>query len=184
MEKLRSVDAGAGEGFYAAPDFRGLRRLMLARHRRGFWIHRFVPSLRPTRRLRFSWVVAGLGNVGVGAYVVVERSWFDRQGELCAQARVGPPIMVSTKSLPRTRAEGAMQLAQSLDRMSFPAHPETPGIPITTIAVDQCRYIIDDHVFPAVCCGARTPRASSWCDEHARIVFTPTGLTFMRQRGR
>ena len=50
--------------------------------------------------------------------------------------------MVATKPLPRTRAEGAMQLAQSLDRMSFPAHPETPGIPITTIGVDQCRYII------------------------------------------
>jgi hypothetical protein len=49
-----------------------------------------------------------------------------------------------SKALP----EGAMQLAQSLDRMSFPAHPETPGIPITTIGLDQCRYIIDDHVFP------------------------------------
>ena len=92
--------------------------------------------------------------------------------------------MVTTKPLPRTRAEGAMQLAQSLDRMSFPAHSETPGIPITTIGVDQCRYIIDDHVFPAVCCGAGPRRASSWCAEHARIVFTPMGLTFMRQRGR
>jgi hypothetical protein len=44
------------------------------------------------------------------------------------------------------------------------------------VGVSQCRFIVDDGVVPALCCGRITPANSSWCDAHLRIVYTPEGL--------
>ena len=47
---------------------------------------------------------------------------------------------------------------------------------IIDVGPNQCRFIVDDGVMPALCCGGRTPLGSSWCADHLRIVFTPEGL--------
>jgi hypothetical protein len=44
----------------------------------------------------------------------------------------------------------------------------------------QCRFIVKDGIVPAICCGAPTPLASSWCDGHLRIVFTSERLRSQR----
>jgi hypothetical protein len=46
----------------------------------------------------------------------------------------------------------------------------------------QCRFIVEDGIVPAICCGAPAPLGSSWCDEHLRIVFTSEGLRSQRER--
>jgi hypothetical protein len=92
--------------------------------------------------------------------------------------------MATTNAKPKSRAEGARQLARSLDQMRSCSDPNAVGVPITEVGFAQCRFIINDAVFPALCCGAGTTRASSWCEYHARVVFTPTGLTYIRQRSR
>ncbi len=37
----------------------------------------------------------------------------------------------------------------------------------------QCRYIVSDSPREAVCCGARTPENSSWCEDLRLLVFVP-----------
>ena len=37
----------------------------------------------------------------------------------------------------------------------------------------QCRYIVSDSPRDAVCCGARTPENSSWCEYHRQLVYVP-----------
>jgi hypothetical protein len=56
----------------------------------------------------------------------------------------------------------------------------TPAIPITEVGVSQCRFIVEDSDFPALCCGAPTPVRSSWCEGHRRIVYTPDGQKWLR----
>ncbi len=56
------------------------------------------------------------------------------------------------------------------------------AVSILAAGPHQCRFIVEDGVVPAICCGAPTPVASSWCNEHLRIVFTSEGLRFQRER--
>jgi hypothetical protein len=60
--------------------------------------------------------------------------------------------------------------------MSAPTLAE-PSQQLRTSLLDvrarQCRYIVSDSPREAVCCGARTPENSSWCDYHRQRVYVP-----------
>jgi hypothetical protein len=91
-------------------------------------------------------------------------------------------VMSTTKTQPKSRAEGARQLARLLDEISSYSASDVPGVSIIDVGSGQCRFIIDDGAFPAICCGARARCPSSWCDRHAEIVFTPTGRSYFERR--
>jgi hypothetical protein len=73
------------------------------------------------------------------------------------------------RSKPKTVAEGKEQLSSSLARMASTS-VGSGGIPITEVGFGQCRFVIDDRNFPAVCCGAPT-LGGSWCAQHRALVF-------------
>src|SRR5919112_2910189 len=73
------------------------------------------------------------------------------------------------RSKPKTIAEGKEQLSSSLARMAS-APVAGKGIPITEVGFGQCRFVIDDRSFPAVCCGEPT-LGGSWCAQHRALVF-------------
>ena len=72
------------------------------------------------------------------------------------------------RSKPKTSAEGKEQLSSSLARMA--SAPGGRGVPITEVGFGQCRFVIDDRSFPAVCCGEPT-LGGSWCAQHRALVF-------------
>jgi hypothetical protein len=37
----------------------------------------------------------------------------------------------------------------------------------------QCRFIVSEEVWDAICCGAPTAEGSSWCAWHRRLVYVP-----------
>src|SRR5829696_4664124 len=73
------------------------------------------------------------------------------------------------RSKPKTIAEGKEQLSSSLARMASTS-ASGGGIPITEVGFGQCRFVIDDRTFPAVCCGEPT-LGGSWCAQHRALVF-------------
>ena len=77
----------------------------------------------------------------------------------------------------------ALELFSTLQaRLRSASRERNYAVSILDAGPNQCRFILDDASVPALCCGAITPAASSWCEEHLRIVFTPDGLR--SQRGR
>lgn len=74
-----------------------------------------------------------------------------------------------TRSKPKTSAEGQEQLSSSLARMAL-APVASKRVPITEIGFSQCRFIVDDRTFPALCCGEPT-LGGSWCAQHRALVF-------------
>jgi hypothetical protein len=92
--------------------------------------------------------------------------------------------MVIARTKPKSIADGKRQLTASLARMSAGRGPAALAVPITEIGVAQCRFIVDDKAFPAVCCGASTLVGSSWCEAHKRIVYTPDGLKWLHAGSR
>ena len=64
------------------------------------------------------------------------------------------------RSKPKTSAEGKEQLSSSLARMASTS-TTGGGIPITEVGFGQCRFVIDDRSFPALCCGEPT-LGGSW----------------------
>jgi hypothetical protein len=79
------------------------------------------------------------------------------------------------RSKPKTIAEGKEQLSSSLARMAS-APVASKRVPITEIGFGQCRFIVEDRSFPALCCGEPT-LGGSWCPQHRALVFVrvPTG---------
>jgi hypothetical protein len=73
------------------------------------------------------------------------------------------------RSKPKTSAEGQEQLSHSLARMAS-APIAGRRVPITEIGFGQCRFVIDDRSFPALCCGEPT-LGGSWCAQHRALVF-------------
>jgi hypothetical protein len=86
--------------------------------------------------------------------------------------------MRAPQSKPKTRNEGERQLATSLARLAAEGGSER-SVPLTELGEAQCRFIVDDRTVPALCCGCPTPRGSSWCEHHKRIVYTPAGLNWL-----
>jgi hypothetical protein len=73
------------------------------------------------------------------------------------------------RSKPKTSAEGQEQLSNSLARMaSTPV--ASKRVPITEVGFAQCRFVVDDRSFPALCCGEPT-LGGSWCAQHRALVF-------------
>jgi hypothetical protein len=73
------------------------------------------------------------------------------------------------RSKPKTSAEGQEQLSNSLARMAS-APAASKRVPITEIGFAQCRFVVDDRSFPALCCGEPT-LGGSWCAHHRALVF-------------
>jgi hypothetical protein len=73
------------------------------------------------------------------------------------------------RSKPKTSAEGQEQLSSSLARMAS-APTASKGIPITEVVFGQCRFVVDDRTFPALCCAEAT-LGGSWCAHHRALVF-------------
>jgi hypothetical protein len=73
------------------------------------------------------------------------------------------------RSKPKTSAEGQEQLSTSLARMAS-APVASRRVPITEIGFAQCRFVVDDRNFPALCCGEPT-LGGSWCAQHRALVF-------------
>lgn len=46
---------------------------------------------------------------------------------------------------------------------------EPGSVPLLQARDGQCRFILRQN--PAICCGAPTSEASSWCDCHRAIVY-------------
>jgi hypothetical protein len=46
------------------------------------------------------------------------------------------------------------------------------GAFLTEVGPGECRYIVDDEVFPALCCAAPTRPGTSWCELHCKVVYT------------
>ncbi len=83
------------------------------------------------------------------------------------------------RSKPKTSAEGKEQLSSSLARMASTSGAGR-GIPITEVGFGQCRFVIDDRSFPALCCGEPT-LGGSWCAQHRALVFVRVAV---QQNGR
>jgi hypothetical protein len=46
--------------------------------------------------------------------------------------------------------------------------------PLLAIGPNRCRFIVSDSTRDAICCGAPTQSdLSSWCADHARVVYEP-----------
>jgi hypothetical protein len=45
--------------------------------------------------------------------------------------------------------------------------------PLLKVSSRQCRFIVSESTRNAICCGAPTADASSWCPWHQQVVFTP-----------
>ena len=73
------------------------------------------------------------------------------------------------RSKPKTSAEGQEQLSNSLARMAS-APVASRRVPITEVGFAQCRFVVDDRSFPALCCGEPT-LGGSWCAQHRALVF-------------
>jgi hypothetical protein len=73
------------------------------------------------------------------------------------------------RSKPKTSAEGQEQLSNSLARMAS-APVASKRVPITEIGFAQCRFVVEDRTFPALCCGEPT-LGGSWCAHHRALVF-------------
>ena len=65
--------------------------------------------------------------------------------------------------------------------------PSTPlkgkGTTLIKAGFRQCRYIISETYFPAICCGAPT-NGGSWCDEHQARVFVRSSVRPLRPEQR
>jgi hypothetical protein len=46
------------------------------------------------------------------------------------------------------------------------------GAFLTEVGPGECRYIVNDEVFPALCCAAPTRPGTSWCELHCKVVYT------------
>jgi hypothetical protein len=82
----------------------------------------------------------------------------------------------------KSEAEALDHLSTLEGRLRSASAARVHAVSILEAGPHQCRFIVDDGIVPALCCGALTPAASSWCEEHLRVVFTPEGLR--SQRGR
>jgi hypothetical protein len=92
--------------------------------------------------------------------------------KLACMARTSP------KSVTETQA-----LFSSLNaRLRAASWERSHAVSILDAGPHQCRFIVKDGIVPAICCGAPTPLASSWCNEHLRIVFTAEGHRLQRAR--
>jgi hypothetical protein len=87
-------------------------------------------------------------------------------------ARVGP------------RSDEAVRLlfATLQARLHTASSERSCAVSLLDVGTNQCRFIVDDGVVPALCCGGATPVNSSWCDSHLQIVYTPEG--FQKMGGR
>jgi hypothetical protein len=77
---------------------------------------------------------------------------------------------------PKTDAEVRLQFSTLQARLRSASTERSRAVSLLDVGPYQCRFIVDDGVVPALCCGGLTPANSSWCDEHLRIVYTPEGL--------
>jgi hypothetical protein len=87
--------------------------------------------------------------------------WNEMSGEVTFQRM--------PRSKPKTTAEGQEQLSHSLARMAA-APIASKRVPITEVGFGQCRFVVDDGSFPALCCGEPT-LGGSWCAHHRALVF-------------
>ena len=46
------------------------------------------------------------------------------------------------------------------------------GAFLTEVGPGECRYILGDETFPALCCAAPTRPGTSWCEPHCKVVYT------------
>ena len=55
--------------------------------------------------------------------------------------------------------------------------------PLLAIGPGRCRYIVSDSIRDAICCGAPTQSdLSSWCADHARVVYEPRLTAARKER--
>ena len=54
--------------------------------------------------------------------------------------------------------------------------------PLLDVGSRQCRFIVSEGTRDAICCGAPTADASSWCPWHEQLVFTPRLSEHERRR--
>jgi len=55
--------------------------------------------------------------------------------------------------------------------------------PLLAIGPNRCRFIVSDSTRDAICCGAPTQSdLSSWCLDHARVVYEPRLTAAGRER--
>jgi hypothetical protein len=50
--------------------------------------------------------------------------------------------------------------------------PSGGGAFLTEVGPGECRYILGDETFPALCCAAPTRPGTSWCEPHCKLVYT------------
>ena len=52
-------------------------------------------------------------------------------------------------------------------------HPEIAPRPrvLTDLKRGECRYIVGDATFPALCCAAANRPGTSWCEDHCKVVY-------------
>ena len=62
------------------------------------------------------------------------------------------------------------------------AGAEASSLPITKVRPRQCRYIVDDDTFPALCCAAPTRPGTSWCEHHCNLVYRVRSHRTSQQR--
>ena len=52
-------------------------------------------------------------------------------------------------------------------------HPEIALGPreLTDVKRGECRYIVSEETFPALCCAAPSRPGTSWCEDHCKVVY-------------
>ena len=52
-------------------------------------------------------------------------------------------------------------------------HPEIDPRPrvLSEVKRGECRYIVSDEIFAALCCAAPTRPGTSWCEDHCKVVY-------------
>ena len=63
--------------------------------------------------------------------------------------------------------------AARVSAMDNKEHPEIApkSRVLTDVKRGECRYIVSDETFPALCCAAPTRPGTSWCEDHCKVVY-------------
>jgi hypothetical protein len=61
----------------------------------------------------------------------------------------------------------------TVSAMDNKEHPEIAPRPrvLTEVKQGECRYIVGDETFPALCCAAPARPGKSWCEDHCKVVY-------------
>ena len=57
----------------------------------------------------------------------------------------------------------------AMDNKEYPEIDPRPRL--TDVKRGECRYIVGDETFPALCCAAPTRPGTSWCEDHCKVVY-------------